>query len=108
MDTDIILTDSARRVIASLQHPNGTYTYYSGTLGRLFNLILGMSDEIGMGDTEAMSMLRVIHYLREDLASLAGVDQDPFEVNETEEDDPKEDDPEETDNESDNIHAEEQ
>lgn len=68
---NIALTPEALVVIEALQHNNGTYTFYTNALKRLFNFILDQSDEIGMSDTEAIHTLRAIQYIREDLATIA-------------------------------------
>lgn len=69
---NITLTTEAIAAIERLQHINGTYDFYEMTLSRLFGFILDQSDEIGMGDTEAISTLRALRYIREDLAAIAG------------------------------------
>lgn len=68
---NISLSAHAVRAIEALQHKNGTYRFYADTLGRLFNYILSQSDEIGMSETEAIHTLRVLQYLKEDLATIA-------------------------------------
>lgn len=69
---NITLTTEAIAAIERLQHINGTYNFYEMTLSRLFGFILDQSDEIGMSDTEAISTLRALRYIREDLAAIAG------------------------------------
>lgn len=68
---NIALTPEALNVIATLQHKNGTYTFYTNALNRLFNFVLDQSDEIGMSDTEAIHTLRALQYIREGLATIA-------------------------------------
>ena len=68
---NIALTPEALVVIEALQHNNGTYTFYTNALKRLFTFILDQSDEIGMSDTEAINTLRALQYIREDLATIA-------------------------------------
>ena len=77
--TNITLSSTAIAAINRLQHKNGTFEFYSTTLSRLFNYILEQSDEIGMSDTEAMHTLRVLQFLKEDLAQIAGKDDSPIE-----------------------------
>lgn len=72
----IIITPSAQRVIEALQHNCGTYRYYANTISRLSSLILNFNDEIGLSDTDAISLLRSLQSLREDLAALAGQETD--------------------------------
>ena len=74
---NIALTPEALVVIEALQHNNGTYTFYTNALKRLFNFILDQSDEIGMSDTEAINTLRALQYIREDLATIANRQPDP-------------------------------
>lgn len=69
---NITLTPGAIRAIEALQHKNGTYRFYTDTLGRLFNYILSQSDEIGMSATEAIATLRALKYLKSDLQQIAG------------------------------------
>lgn len=68
---NIALTPEALVVIEALQHNNGTYSFYTNALKRLFNFVLDQSDEIGMSDTEAINTLRALQYIREDLATIA-------------------------------------
>lgn len=68
---NIALTPEALVVIEALQHNNGTYSFYTNALKRLFNFVLDQSDEIGMSDTEAIHTLRALQYIREDLATIA-------------------------------------
>lgn len=68
---NIALTPEALVVIEALQHDKGTFTFYTNALKRLFNFVLDQSDEIGMSDTEAISTLRALQYIREDLATIA-------------------------------------
>lgn len=68
---NIAHTPEALVVIEALQHNNGTYTFYTNALKRLFNFVLDQSDEIGMSDTEAINTLRALQYIREDLATIA-------------------------------------
>lgn len=68
---NIALTPEALVVIEALQHNNGTYSFYTNALKRLFNFVLDQSDEIGMSDTEAIYTLRALQYIREDLATIA-------------------------------------
>jgi len=77
---NINLSTAAIASIDRLQHKNGTYDFYSATLSRLFNYILDQSDEIGMSDTEAIHTLRVLQYLKEDLAQIAGKGDSPVEI----------------------------
>lgn len=77
---NITLSTSAIAAIDRLQHKNGTYDFYSATLSRLFNYILDQSDEIGMSDTEAIHTLRVLKYIKEDLAQIAGKGDSPVEL----------------------------
>lgn len=80
MTTKILtLSTAATAAIERLQHKNGTYEFYTATLSRLFNYILDQSDEIGMSDTEAIHTLRVLQYLNDDLAHIAGKDDSPIE-----------------------------
>lgn len=69
---DINLTAGAVTAIKALQHNCGTYRFYSDTISRLFSFILYQSDEIGMSDNEALSTIRALHCLRQDLAAIAG------------------------------------
>ncbi len=80
----IIITPSAQRVIEALQHNCGTYRYYANTISRLSSLVLNFNDEIGLSDTDAISLLRSLQSLREDLAAIAGqeTDQQPATDNE--------------------------
>lgn len=68
---NIALTPEALVVIEALQHNNGTYSFYTNALKRLFNFVLDQSDEIGMSDTEAIYTLRALQYISEDLATIA-------------------------------------
>lgn len=74
---NIALTPEALAVIEALQHNNGTYTFYTNALKRLFNFVLDQSDEIGMSDTEAIHTLRALQYINEDLATIANRLPDP-------------------------------
>lgn len=74
---NIALTPEALVVIEALQHNNGTYTFYTNALKRLFKFVLDQSDEIGMDDTEAIHTLRALQYIREDLATIANRQSDP-------------------------------
>ena len=58
MENSIKFTQEAEAALTALRHSEGTYRFYSDTLGRLTTLILQQSDEIGMSDTEAMATLR--------------------------------------------------
>ena len=102
-DQKINLTPDAIRAIESLQAVGGTFKFYDDTLKRLENYILEFAEEIGMSDTEALHTLRVLRYVRQDLADIAnpknryngtlneflGLDKEP----ETEDSDAPEDDP---------------
>lgn len=68
---NITITPEAVAAIERLQHHCGTYEFYNATLTRLFNFVLDQSDEIGMDDTEAIHTLRVLQYLKEDLAQIS-------------------------------------
>lgn len=81
MTTKILtLSTTAIAAIDRLQHKNGTYEFYASTLSRLFNHILDQSDEIGMSDTEAIHTLRVLQYLKDDIAHIAGKGDSPIEI----------------------------
>ena len=75
----LMLSTAAIAAIDHLQHKNGTYEFYASTLTRLFNYILDQSDEIGMSDNEAIHTLRVLQYLKDDLANIAGKGDSPIE-----------------------------
>ncbi|MBE6305699.1 MAG: hypothetical protein E7082_07295 [Bacteroidales bacterium] len=68
----IKVTSAAHVAIKALQHSAGTYPYYRTTLDRLFNIILRIYDEMGMDDLEAITTLRALDDLRQDLAAIAG------------------------------------
>lgn len=68
---NITITPEAVAAIERLQHHCGTYEFYNATLTRLFNFVLDQSDEIGMDNTEAIHTLRVLQYLKEDLAQFS-------------------------------------
>lgn len=70
-DQKINLTPDAIRAIESLQAVGGTFKFYDETLKRLENYILEFAEEIGMSDTEALHTLRVMRYVRQDLADIA-------------------------------------
>lgn len=70
-DQKINLTPDAIRAIESLQAAGGTFKFYDETLKRLENYILEFAEEIGMSDTEALHTLRVLRYVRQDLADIA-------------------------------------
>lgn len=70
-DQKINLTPDAIRAIESLQAVGGTFKFYDDTLKRLENYILEFAEEIGMSDTEALHTLRVLRYVRQDLADIA-------------------------------------
>lgn len=70
-DQKINLTPDAIRAIESLQAVGGTFKFYDETLKRLENYILEFAEEIGMSDTEALHTLRVLRYVRQDLADIA-------------------------------------
>lgn len=88
---DIALSGDAIKVIDALRHKCGTYGYYTATLGRLFNLILAMGDEIGMDGMEMVHTLRVLNNLNTDLACLAGRECAPLGLNTGTVVDPEED-----------------
>lgn len=75
---NITITPEAVAAIERLQHNCGTYEFYNTTLTRLFNFVLDQSDEIGMDDTEAIHTLRVLHYLKEDLAQISNKTRTPI------------------------------
>ncbi len=75
---NITLSPEAIVAIEGLQHNCGTYSFYSDTLSRLYNYILAQSDEIGMDDTETLHTLRALHFLKADLAYIAGRDCTPI------------------------------
>lgn len=81
---DIILSSEAIAAIKALQHDNGTYTFYANTLKRLFNFVFDQSDEIGMSDTEAISTLRALRYMQEDLACIANRKTQTADITDTE------------------------
>lgn len=68
----IHISDEARDAIKVLQHNDGTYPYYRGTLDRLFNTVLHASEDLGMDYMEAMATLRALDCMRQDLAAIAG------------------------------------
>jgi hypothetical protein len=70
-DQKINLTSDAIRAIESLQAVGGTFKFYDDTLKRLESYILEFAEEIGMSDTEALHTLRVLRYVRQDLADIA-------------------------------------
>lgn len=70
-DQKINLTPDAIRAIESLQAVGGTFKFYDDTLKRLESYILEFAEEIGMSDTEALHTLRVLRYVRQDLADIA-------------------------------------
>ena len=70
-DQKINLTPDAIRAIESLQAVGGTFKFYDETLKRLESYILEFAEEIGMSDTEALHTLRVLRYVRQDLADIA-------------------------------------
>lgn len=67
----INLTPDAICAIESMQAVGGTFKFYDDTLKRLENYILEFAEEIGMSDTEALHTLRVLRYVRQDLADIA-------------------------------------
>lgn len=75
---NITITPEAAAAIERLQHHCGTYEFYNATLTRLFNFVLDQSDEIGMDDTEAIHTLRVLQYLKEDLAQISNKARTPI------------------------------
>lgn len=75
---NITITPEAVAAIERLQHNCGTYEFYNATLTRLFNFVLDQSDEIGMDDTEAIHTLRVLQYLKEDLAQISNKARTPI------------------------------
>ncbi len=75
---NIALSPEAIVAIEGLQHNCGTYSFYSDTLSRLYNYILAQSEEIGMDDTETLHTLRALHFLKADLAYIAGRDCTPI------------------------------
>lgn len=75
---NITITPEAAAAIERLQHHCGTYEFYNATLTRLFNFVLDQSDEIGMDDTEAIHTLRVLQYLKEDLAQISNKTRTPI------------------------------
>lgn len=75
---NITLSPEAIAAIEGLQHHCGTFSFYSETLSRLYNFILTQSDEIGMDDTETVHTLRALHFLKIDLAYIAGRDRTPI------------------------------
>ena len=74
---NIALSPEAITAIEGLQHSCGTYSFYTDTLSRLYNFILTQSEEIGMDDTETLHTLRSLHFLKADLAYIAGRDRTP-------------------------------
>lgn len=75
---NITITAEAVAAIERLQHHCGTYEFYNATLTRLFNFVLDQSDEIGMDNTEAIHTLRVLQYLKEDLAQISNKARTPI------------------------------
>lgn len=75
---NITLSPEAITAIEGLQHTCGTFQFYIDTLSRLYNYILAQSDEIGMGDTETLHTLRALHFLKIDLACIAGRTRTPI------------------------------
>lgn len=75
---NITLSPEAIAAIEGLQHPCGTFSFYTDTLSRLYNYILAQSEEIGMDATETLHTLRALHFLRADLAFIAGRDRTPI------------------------------
>lgn len=69
---NLYLSGEAINAICALCHKNGTYRYYNDTLGRVMDIILKQGDEIGISDTDAMSMPRALQCLREDLGFISG------------------------------------
>lgn len=72
---NITLSPEAIVAIEGLQHTCGTFSFYTDTLSRLYNHILAQSEEIGMDATETLHTLRALHFLRADLAFIAGRDR---------------------------------
>lgn len=70
-ENKIILSSAAENAIRALRHKEGTLNVYVNTLDRLFSLVLHQADEIGISDYEAMSTMRVLDMIRDDLRSLA-------------------------------------
>ncbi len=75
---NITLSPEAIAAIEGLQHPCGTFSFYTDTLSRLYNYILAQSEEIGMDATETLHTLRALHFLKADLAYIAGRDCTPI------------------------------
>ena len=70
--TNIELSDSGINAILSLQHPNGTYPYYSRILKRVFDVFLHESEELSLSNDEVMDILRGLDWIVKDLKALAG------------------------------------
>ncbi len=75
---NIPLSPEAITAIEGLQHNCGTFQFYIDTLSRLYNYILTQSYEIGMDDTETIHTLRALHFLKIDLACIAGRTRTPI------------------------------
>ena len=72
MSNSIKLSVKAANAITALRDANGTLEYYQNTLRLIGRIFLEQSDEIGLTDTEAIHILRVLHSINCDLEALRG------------------------------------
>ncbi len=70
-----MITDNVKTALTEIQEPNGMYELYDTTLSRIEDILFINSDDIGLSDSDALSILRVLRLLRHDLRRLATTEE---------------------------------
>lgn len=71
-----MLTNRVLQVLAELQMPNGMFETYAAFIRRLEHILLTKEEELDLDDSTALSYLRILYLLRNDLEDLSVVSED--------------------------------
>lgn len=71
-----MITGQVFRVLAELQMPNGMFETYATFIRRLEHILLTKAEELDLDDSTALSYVRVLYLLRNDLEDLSVVSED--------------------------------
>lgn len=71
-----MLTNRVLQVLAELQMPNGMFETYAAFIRRLEHILLTKAEELDLDDSTALSYLRILYLLRNDLEDLSVVSED--------------------------------
>lgn len=71
-----MLTNRVLQVLAELQMPNGMFETYAAFIRRLEHILLTKEEELDLDDSTALSYLRILYLLRNDLEDLSVISED--------------------------------